>query len=195
MKLKWSLIELQKNQNSLFPVNGQADLKNSLMNRNSDILDVDPVDVAGSISMEGKRRYYVDLTLAVAMTLPSSRSLEPVVLDMDIPFHEIYLAPGLKTDDFEDLEEDEDDVFSLEKDILDLQKPIEDTILAAIPMKILSKEEEEATDLPNGQDWNLVLEEDADSQTMTIESDGSKPSPFDVLKEMDLFDADEEAEE
>lgn len=193
MKLKWSLAELQKNQNGIFPISVVADLKNSLMSRNSELIEVSPVEVSGSISIEGKKRYYVDLTLDVDLTLPSSRSLEPVTLDMAIPFNEVYLAPEVRVSDLEDL--DEDDVFSLEQDILDLRIPIEDTILAAIPLKVLSKEEEESTDLPNGQDWVLMLEDEADSPQEKGESGGSKPSPFDVLKDLDLFDSDKEDEE
>ncbi len=193
MKLKWSLAELQKNQNGIYPVSGQADLSDSLKSRNRELLNVSLIDIAGSISIEGKRRYYVDLTLDVDLTMPSSRSLEPVVLDLTIPFNEIYLAPSVRVTDFEDL--DEDDVFSLEMDILDLHKPIEDTILAAIPLKILSKEEEESNDLPTGHDWAFMLEDDVASPSTDEEITSSKPSPFDVLKDLQLFEDAEEDEE
>ncbi len=186
MKLKWSLAELHKNQNGFFMVNGRADLTNSLKNRKQDLMDASLVDVQGTISMEGKKRYFVDLTLDVELTLPSTRSLEPVALDMTVPFHEVYLAPDALEIDAEDLEDDL--VFSLENDILDLQKPIEDTILASIPMKVLSEEEKSAQELPKGQDWELQLEDEAGSQTSDQESTSSEASPFDVLKDLDLFD-------
>lgn len=191
MKLKWSLPELHKTQNGFFPVNGQADLTNSLKNRKRDLMDASLVDVQGTISIEGKKRYYVDLTLGVELTLPSSRSLEPVELDLSFPLNEVYLAPEVTETDAEDLEEEA--VFSLEKDTLDLQKPIEDTILASIPMKVLSEEEQASNELPHGHDWKLRLEDETDSQESDEESTSSKSSPFDVLKDMDLFnDKDED---
>lgn len=191
MKLKWSLAELQKNQGGIFPIDGQADLTKSLKNRKRDLLGASLVDVQGTISIEGKKKFYVDLTLNVVLTLPSSRSLEPVELDLAIPFNEVYVAPDVR---ITDIEETDEDVFSLEKDILDLQKPIEDTILASIPMKVLTEEEQSATDLPNGQDWKLVLEDDVDSTSTDDESATSKSSPFDVLKDLNLFNEEDEEE-
>lgn len=190
MKVKWSLAELQKNQHGIYPVSGQADLTAALKSRRTDILDASLIDIQGAITVDGKKKFYVDITLDLNLTLPSSRSLEPVKLDLHIPFNEVYLAPDVKITDLEDTDEE---VFALELDILDLQKPIEDTILATIPMKILTEEEKSATDLPTGQDWQLVLEDDVDTVSKEKASAESKSSPFDILKDLDLFnDEDEE---
>lgn len=191
MKLKWSLVELRKSQGRFLPIGGEADLTNSLKNRKSELIDASAIDVQGTISVEGTTRYYVDLMLNVTLTIPSARSLEPVDLDLSVPFNEVYLAPDATEVDAEDLEQD-DAVFSLEKDILDLQKPIEDTILAAIPMKVLSKEEQESDELPNGHDWELRLEDETGNSVSENESKGSKASPFDVLNEIDLFNEEDE---
>ncbi len=190
MKVKWSLAELQKSPNGIYLISGQADLTNALKTRRADILDISLIDVDGAISIEGRKRFYVDLTLHVNLTMPSSRSLEPVKLDLDIPFNEVYLAPDVRVADLEDM--DEKEVFSLEKDILDLQKPIEDTILASIPIKVLSKEEQLETNLPTGQDWQVMLEDDVEQVSKKDTSAKSKPSPFDVLKDLDLFDEEDE---
>ena len=189
MKLKWSLAELHKTRGGIYPIDGQANLEDALKRRNRELLEVSLVDVQGSISMEGRKRYYVDLMLHTTLTLPSSRSLEPVTLDLSIPYNEIFLAPDAKVQDEEDLSE-EDVVFSLEMDILDLRKPIEDTILASIPMKVLSKEEQESDELPTGKHWELRLEDDHDSRDSSSGSTDSKSSPFDVLK--DLFKEEDE---
>lgn len=190
MKVKWSLAELQKNQHGIYPVSGQADLTAALKSRRTDILDASLIDIQGAITVDGKKKFYVDITLTLNLTLPSSRSLEPVKLDLHIPFNEVYLAPDVKITDLEDTDEE---VFALELDILDMQKPIEDTILATIPMKVLTKEEESATDLPTGKDWQLVLEDDVDTVSKEKASTESKSSPFDILKDLDLFnDEDEE---
>lgn len=190
MKVKWSLAELQKNQHGIFPVSGQADLTTALKSRRTDLLDASLVDVQGAITIDGKKKFYVDLTLDIKLTMPSSRSLEPVKLQLYIPFNEVYLAPDVKITDLEDT--DEEEVFTLEKDILDLQKPIEDTILATIPMKILTEEEESATDLPTGQDWQLVLEDDVETRSQDNGSAESKSSPFDILKDLELFNEEDE---
>ncbi len=110
---------------------------------------------------------------------------------MTLPFHEVYLAPDARIVASED--EIEDDLyFSLEKDILDLQKPIEDTILASIPLKVLSEEEQDSYELPSGRDWSMRLEDEMDSKPVSDESAKSKASPFDILQDMDLFSEDED---
>ncbi len=189
MKLKWSLAELNKYQKNFFPVEGKTDLIDSLKNRKKDLIDASLVDVQGIINTQNNNRYFVDLTLEVTLTLPSSRSLEPVEIDLNIPFSEVYLAPSALEQDLEDEELDETTVFSLEHDIIKKKKPIEDTILSFIPMKILSEEEVKATDLPAGQDWELSVEDETDSNESNKSID-LKNSPFNVLKGM--FDEEED---
>lgn len=191
MKLKWSLAELQRYRNDYYPVSGVVNLTNALKNRKDDLIDASSIEIEGTITLEGSDKYYVDLTLDLTLTLPSSRSLEPVDLDMTLPFHEVYLAPDARIVASED--EIEDDLyFYLTKDILDLQIPIEDTILASIPLKVLSKKEQDSYELPSGQDWSMQLEDEMDSKQVSDESAKSKASPFDILKDMDLFSEDED---
>jgi len=170
----------------------QVDLTSSLKKRRDDLMDASPVNVQGAITAEANKRYFVDLTLDMTLTLPSSRSLEPVELDLTVPFSEVYLAPEAGQPAAEDLEDEV--VFSLEQAILDLQKPIEDTILASIPMKILSEEEQNSSDLPNGKDWELKLEGDSETSN-SDESEMPENSPFAVLKDLDLNLSDDKDEQ
>ena len=191
MKLKWSLAELQRYRNDYYSVSGIVNLTNALKNRKDDLIDASPVEIEGTITLEGSDKYYVDLKLDLTLTMPSSRSLEPVEIDLTLPFHEVYLAPDARIVASED--EIEDDLyFSLEKDILDLHKPIEDTILASIPLKVLSEEEQDSYELPSGRDWSMRIEDEMGSETVSDESAKSKASPFDILKDMDLFSEDED---
>ncbi|MDZ7834230.1 MAG: hypothetical protein U5K84_01655 [Alkalibacterium sp.] len=93
MKIKWALSELKKYQDSPLTLNGSVDLEKSLKERDSDVIAASPVFLDGIITVDEKSVYYVDMTLKVKVTLPSSRSLEPVDVSMEIPFSEIYLAP------------------------------------------------------------------------------------------------------
>lgn len=184
MKLKWSLAELHKQPAGILMLDEKVDMTDSLKKRDTELMDVSLIDIQGTISIEASSRYFVDLTLNVILTLPSSRSLKPVELNLTIPFSEVYLAPDAGQTAVEDL--DDEVVFALEQDILDLQKPIEDTILASIPIKVLSEEEKNSNDLPMGNDWEVKLEGDNDSSDMKDESDTPENSPFAVLKDLDL---------
>ena len=190
MKLKWSLVELHKQPAGILMLDEKVDMTESLKKRNTELMDVSLIDIQGTISIEASSRYFVDLTLNVILTLPSSRSLKPVKLDLTIPFSEVYLAPEAGQTAVETLEDEV--VFSLEQDILDLQKPIEDTILAAIPMKVLSEDEKTSNDFPTGNDWEVKLEGEADSSNNKDDADTSENSPFAILKDLDLdFSKDE----
>lgn len=190
MKLKWSLAELHKQPAGILMLDEKVDMTDSLKKRDTELMDVSLIDIQGTISIEASSRYFVDLTLNVILTLPSSRSLKPVKLDLTIPFSEVYLAPEAGQTAVETLEDEV--VFSLEQDILDLQKPIEDTILAAIPMKVLSEDEKTSNDFPTGNDWEVKLEGEADSSNNKDDADTSENSPFAILKDLDLdFSKDE----
>lgn len=189
MKLKWSLMELRRYQDDVLLLDGNIDLTGSLKERMNDVLDASLINVTGAISVDRDERFFVDLTLTVTLTLPSSRSLEPTDIDLVVPFSEVYMAPDVNPNDMDEFE-GEELVFSLENEVLDLQKPIEDTILAAIPIKILTEEEKVAKDLPSGDGWELKLEEDGSYEN--DEFDIPENSPFSVLKELSMFDDEDE---
>lgn len=188
MKLKWALAELAKYKTEPLVLDGKVDLTNSLKERKKDILDATPVSVTGIIMLQGNEQYLVDLTLSTTLTLPSSRSLTPVPYEMNVAFTEIYLAPNLSQNTIEDL--DDQIVITLEQDMIDLRKPIEDTLIASIPMKILSKEEQISNDKPQGEDWELILE--GEELTEATEESNAQRNPFGILKDLDLFEKDEE---
>lgn len=188
MKLKWALAELAKYKTEPLVLDGKVDLTNSLKARKKDILDATPVSVTGIIMLEGNEQYLVDLTLNTTLTLPSSRSLTPVPYEMNVAFTEIYLAPNLSRNTIEDL--DDQIVITLEQDLIDLRKPIEDTLIASIPMKILSKEEQISNERPQGEDWELILE--GEELAEATEESSAQRNPFGILKDLDLFAEDEE---
>ncbi len=190
MKLKWSLVELAKYRNEPLVLDGKVDLTNSLKKRKKDLLDATPITITGFVRSESNNRFLVDVTLDVLLTLPSSRSLKPVDFNLTVPLTELYLAPNYSHDSTDD-DLDNKIVISLEQDILDLKKPIEDTILAAIPMKILSEEEIESDERPSGEDWGLTLEDEMLSNS-SEETGIPENNPFGVLKDLDLFKTEDE---
>ncbi|MFC6465441.1 YceD family protein [Marinilactibacillus sp. GCM10026970] len=156
MKIKWALNELKKFKEEPLTLNGEIDLTDSLIERNSSIIDATPLSMDGILVVERTDEFLVDLNLTISLTLPSSRSLEPVKVDLRIPFSETYLVAGT-TMDPERYGEDEI-VVELESDSLDLRKPLEDAILTAIPTQVFTEEELEKEDMPSGSDWKVVSE-------------------------------------
>ncbi len=186
MKIKWALNELNKYQDSPLTFNESVDLEKALLKRNDELISVGPVTLKGSLAVEERSVYYVDMMVSVAVVVPSSRSLEPVDVSLRFPFSEIYLAPESPVS-LEQFSEEEL-VERLSEDILDLNKPIEDAILTNIPTQVFTKEERETDEMPSGKDW-VVLPEDQHNDDSHSSNDEGDPR-FAVLK--DLFKEDNE---
>jgi len=181
MKIKWDLNELRAKQDAAFKISGEVDLESNLKNRDKQVLNASDVAVDGWMIVESEDMFHVDAKLNVELTIPSTRSLEPVVVKMEVPFQETYIAPDATMGSLES--EANDIVIALDSDILDLSKPFEDSILASLPTQVFTKKEREADIMPEGKNWKVISEESYENG----EGDESniEDSPFAALK--DLF--------
>lgn len=55
-------------------------------------------------------------------------------------------------------------IVPIEKDIIDLQTAVEDNLLLSLPTTILTKDEEENNEFPQGTGWEVVSEESLEEQ-------------------------------
>lgn len=183
MKIKWALNELRKQDNEPIRLLGEVDLESSLKKRSDRISSASPTHIDGWIIVEGEDMFIVDATLTTTLTVPSTRSLEPVDIKCNAKLQETYLAPDYIPEDKES--QTDDIVIELETQELDIKKPIEDSVLLAIPSRVLTDAEASDEDLPKGNDWEVMTEDHyQESGTMLSEEN----SPFSVLK--DLFPED-----
>lgn len=155
--MKWSLLELNKYKDNSLEFSETLELKSSLIKRDSMILDVSPVKVSG-ILIVGKEEYLIHYKIDVTVTVPSSRSLTPVPLNMMIDVDEVFMTK----EQFEQRDErfSEEEVIILEKPTIDLAESVEDNILLSIPIQVFTEEEQESHVLPKGNDWEVLSEED-----------------------------------
>ncbi len=175
--MKWSFQELRIKAQDPLKVDKTLDLKADLMNKNQEVLDLSPVKVQGYLIYDD-HTVLAQLEIALTITLPSSRSLEPVDVAMQFPIRERYIESGWQSE----LVQDEDNlVIELEDNTVDLGRAIVDNIITHIPLKRLTPDELEATDLPSGDDWNLMTE--ASFQNNEKESDQIDPR-FAKLKDL-----------
>lgn len=155
MEMKWPLKELQEHRGEPHYFSRTIDRKSSLMQRNNEILAVSPIKAEGFLLYENHSvlaNFRIDLTI----TLPSSRSLEPVDVPMQIAIEEVYTEN-------ESLYLEQDNpvevVLPLEGDEVDLVPAIEDNILLNLPLQVYTPEELESDEMPSGADWEVVSEE------------------------------------
>ena len=96
--------------------------------------------------------------MKMGFTLASSRSMEPVDLQESYLVNEIFVD-GQRGGSQQDLVE-EDLVLPIEGDRIDLAESVADNILLNIPLKILTPEEEAGSEMPTGNDWQVMTEEE-----------------------------------
>lgn len=154
--MKWSLLELNKYKDDPCEFSETLDLKASLMQRDVLILDVSPVSVNGSLTV-GKDEYLVHYLIDVTVTVPSSRSLTPVPLPLRIEVDEVFMT--LEQYQRKDERLADEEVIVLEKPTINLTESVEDNILLAIPLQVLSEEERLSNEMPKGSDWEVLSEE------------------------------------
>lgn len=148
------IYDIQKSPNGI-AFDKVFDLEKELQERNKDILGLSPVAVTGKVRFESGF-FFLDYQMTYTITLASSRSMEPVHLDENQSVNELFVASeaALKEQDLVD----EDLVLVVEDDQINLAESVADNILLAIPIKVLTPEEEAGADLPSGTNWTVMTE-------------------------------------
>lgn len=155
--MKWSLQELRKFRESGLSFQETLDVKNDLQQRDPQIIDANPAEVTGMLTVDNQG-YLLHYRVKVTLTVPSSRSLEPVALPLDFSVTEQFMTPEQFQEKSDEVSEHE--VLILEGQTLDAVESIVDNIVLEIPMQILSEAEKDATQMPKGEDWEVISEED-----------------------------------
>ena len=158
--MKWSLLELKIPRDTA-NVRRSVELKNQLIKRDGQIIDLSPVKITGMMSV-GKHEYLLHYRVETTITLPSTRSLTPVALPMDFTVDELFMTP----EQFQRRDEmiPEEDVLIIEGQTISLDDSVADNLLLAIPMQVLTEEEKKSTEMPSGNDWAVLSEEDYANQ-------------------------------
>lgn len=158
------------------------------MNRDREIVAVSPVRIKGFLMYESQT-VVAQFTCTLDITLPSSRSLTPVVVPMELEVAERYVPTHLVK--AEDLEDAKEVIIPLESDMIDLRPAVEDSILLAIPLRVLSPEEEEQDEMPSGKDWEVVSEEQFRSRQQREQEQSIDPRLASLQSFFDQDDAKE----
>lgn len=156
----------------------ELDLLKSLQERNPEILDLSQLRAVGKVSYDNGL-YFLEYQLSYDITLASSRSLEPVVLQENYPVAEVF---GDAEEATSLSEEEALYLLPIEGDGISLKDSVADNILLEIPLKVLTPEEEAEDSMPQGAAWQVLSEEDYARQQAETRKDNN---PFASLQ--DLF--------
>lgn len=155
MNMKWSIKQIEDSGLPLV-ISEVVDIKSALLERETEILDVSPVKLNGTLLYDNNSVLAM-FSFEVIVTLPSSRTLNPVPYKMTIEVSEryaddIYLSHVAKT-------YPNDIVNPVDNYMIDLTESIIDNILLNLPLQVLSDEELSQEELPYGQGWALLTED------------------------------------
>ncbi|GAP02989.1 putative metal-binding, possibly nucleic acid-binding protein [Fructobacillus pseudoficulneus] len=169
--MKYAKQQLIKYRQSPLLVDQDLDLQNLIDERFSDlIINARLVHVQGTIRMLANEEIVMAVTVKADLTLPSSRSLEPVDWSTEVQIHETYVTTAEELSKFEE----DEAVFVLENDSLDIDQVVLDNIIAVLPSQILTAAEEEGESLPAGKDWQGISEADFAVQQDESQEDAAK---------------------
>ncbi|QZN92499.1 YceD family protein [Limosilactobacillus panis] len=155
--MKWSLEELHRYQNEPLHIQSTFDLNASLTKLFPDIiLGVAPVKVDGYVTYDGGDAT-VSANVKTTLTVPSSRSLTPVELQLDFNFTETYIDDCSHFSRYED-----DEVVFLLKDreLIDFDTALAENIVEEVPLRVLSADEKAGKPMPSGKGWSVIAEDD-----------------------------------
>lgn len=156
----FNIIDLKKQSDGL-SFDRQLDIKEALLERDPSILDIADVTAVGHISYDAGL-YLLNYQLNYTITLPSSRSMEPVALVESLPISEVFIEEADVREKAELVEEDL--VLIIEGDSISLEESVIDNILLNIPLRVLTETEEQEDQMPSGSSWSVLTEEQYQAQ-------------------------------
>lgn len=183
--LNWDVQDVRRYKDKPFEFEEKLDLTAELKKRSEDVLDAEPVEVKGQL-FNDNGLVISDVKVKTTLKVPSTRSLLPVELPLDIRINEAYNVDNVATEDLEDynvvIPVDEEDP------TVNVYESVIDNILLSIPQKVLTKKEAEENIMPSGKNWEVISEDDFKKQK---EEEHVNPE-FAKLK--DLFKNNDEKE-
>lgn len=167
--MKWAKAQLNKYRHEPLTFETTLDLADVARERFSDmILDVSALQVNGWVRLIEHDDVLLHATVTGDVTVPSSRSLTPVVLPVDLTIDEQYLDDEARLVEFDET----DAVFLLENNTVVLDDSVLENLVASLPLQILTPAEAQSdADLPSGQDWTVLSETDAQAAQRLAQED------------------------
>ncbi|KRN99783.1 YceD family protein [Companilactobacillus kimchiensis] len=163
--LNWDVQDVRRYKDKPFEFEEKLDLTEELKTRSKeDILDATPVEVKGQL-FNDNGLVISDVKVKTILKVPSTRSLLPVELPVDIRINEAYNIDDVATDDLENLE-DSNVIITIddENPTINVYESIIDNILLSIPSKVLTKKEEQDNIMPSGKNWEVLSEDEFKKQ-------------------------------
>ncbi|MDO4432060.1 MAG: YceD family protein [Aerococcaceae bacterium] len=167
--MKWTIRKLREHRGELLHFDVTLALEESLQARENSIIHLAPVQVAGYI-LARETEFILHCQAKTVVTLPSTRTLQPVEVPMEVPISEryVYEEHDANAEDYEET------TIVLEYDYIDLEVAVIDSLLLNLPVRVVG-ENELSSELPSGKHWSVVTEDDYQQQKVAEQSEQIDP--------------------
>lgn len=156
--MKWTIRKLRESKQELLSFDEVLNIAEQATLREASIIHLEPVHVSGYFVVR-EQEFVLHCIAKAVITLPSTRSLNPVTFEMEVPIRERYVYP----EDDTDAEEYEETTIVLEHDYIDLEQAVLESLILNLPQRVVGEDEEEAK-LPKGNDWAVLTEDEYHQQ-------------------------------
>ena len=159
--LNWDVQDVRRYKDKPFEFEEKLDLTKELKTRSKDVLDATPVEVKGQL-FNDHGLVISDVKVKTTLKVPSTRSLLPVELPLNLRINEAYNVDSVEAEELEDYNV----VIPIDEEnpTINIYESVIDNILLSIPSKVLTKKEEEDNIMPSGKNWEVISEEDFNKQ-------------------------------
>nr|WP_252895256.1 YceD family protein [Fructilactobacillus florum] len=155
--MKWSFEKLQGYVKQPFTEQATLTIQKQLQARYPDeIISATAFEVS-VVARADQGDVIVDADISGSVTVPSSRSLIPVTLPLDFHVTEIYVAAEAALRRYEN---NEIVLIVDDSGTIDFETAVVDNVLVQIPMQVLTPSERAGADMPAGEDWKVVSEDE-----------------------------------
>ncbi|CAH1853771.1 DUF177 domain-containing protein [Convivina intestini] len=170
--MKLAKKQLVKYQENPLLLDTELDLAALAQERFPDlILEISPLKVIGKVQYDASDIVSLNVQVSGEVVLPSTRSMEPVALAINLGIQERYVGKPEQLDQFEE----DEAVFLLENDQLDVDQVILDNLVAMFPSQVLTPAEAANQEFPKGNDWQVISESNYDEQPAQVLEDVEDP--------------------
>ena len=147
--MKWSINQLQRYRAGDMPLDQAVNLT-SVMKRDREIRNIEPVHVTGSCTI-GSSDLTCRFRLEGTLTLPCARTWEDVAFSFDIQSEETFSWDEMTI-------AADDEIHPVIGDVVDPRTVFEDLILLEIPLQVFSEQAEKVRER-EGKGWSYATEE------------------------------------
>ncbi|MGY4689719.1 YceD family protein [Salibacterium sp. K-3] len=165
--MRWSIQQLLAKKGEGLEIDSTVDVS-ELKDRDRELRDISPVHVSGRGDFAGETVTF-HVRLKGSMVLPCARSLADVHYPFNILMTESFQLDGTPVD------EEDITMHEPENGYVDLHPYVKENILVELPMQVFAEDidEKEAPAPQNGENWEVITEEEASAKKENEEEESS----------------------